>query len=209
MKEFIRSNHQIIEWLLGLVVVVSSLAVWLVEREPEFASLTVYEIFPPLGLIAFGLMWTHFVMGALRRFADVSAQGSVYKAASMGLVLALIVLHPLLFWIALYADGYGLPPQSYMDAYSSQLLFIALGNIGLFIFLAYEFKRLFGEKSWWKYVEWEQIIGMAAIFFHAIELGGELRDDWYMLLWWFYGLTLLGSVLYTNVLHKRVLKARK
>ena len=203
MREFIRSNHRIIEWLLGLVVIVSSLAVWLVEREPDFASLTIYEIFPPLGLLAFGLMWTHFVMGALRRYAGVEkGGGGMYMALSMGVVLSLIILHPLLLWIGLYSDGYGLPPGSHIAAYQSQLLYVGLGTIGLVIFLSYELKRFFGEKGWWKYIEWIQIVGMVAIFVHAIGLGSELRLDWFMAVWVLYGITLAVAVGYSRFIYR-------
>ena len=34
--------------------------------------LTGYTVFPLLGLIAFSLMWTHYIVGTLRRTAGVS-----------------------------------------------------------------------------------------------------------------------------------------
>ena len=124
-------------------------------------------------------MWVHFVVGALRRYGGVANEGrDVFKTVSMGLVLALILLHPGLFWLALYLDGFGLPPQSYMEVYATQLGFLVLGTLGLVIFLAYELKRFFGGRRWWKYIEWLQAVGMAAIFVHAIGLGSELTIDW-------------------------------
>ena len=74
--------------------------------------------------------------------------------------------------------------------------------LGLMIFLAYELKRFFGGRSWWKYIEWLQIVGMAAIFVHAIELGGELRLDWFMAVWVFYGVTLSTAVIYSRFIFK-------
>ncbi len=200
MRDFIRRYHVTIEWVLGVFVLVSSLAAWLDSREFEDQGLTIYTIFPPLGLIAFGLMWTHFIMGGLRRYADVQKRRrDTYMTVSMGLVLALIILHPGLLWLGLYRDGLGLPPFSYLMAYESQLIAVLLGSLGLVIFLAFECKRWFGTRSWWRFVEWAQIVGMAAIFFHAIELGGELRQDWYAAVWWFYGLTLAAVVIYSWV----------
>jgi hypothetical protein len=204
VKEFIKSNAALIEWLLGAFVIVSSILVWVMTREVGDKSLTIYDIFPVFGLLAFGLMWTHFVMGALRTYAYAEhPENSLYGTLSMGLVLGLIILHPLLLWLGLYNDGYGLPPGSYLTAYASQATFVSLGSLGLAIFLAFEFKRVFGEKSWWKYVEWAQIVGMTAIFFHAINLGGELDENWFMLVWWFYGITLAGSVIYSFIANKK------
>lgn len=203
MKEFIKRNHTVIEWLLAGFVVVSAVAVWLQSRELG-ENITIYDVFPPLGLTAFGLMWTHFVMGALRRYSEAPKRArDVYMTVSMGIVLALIILHPGLLWLGLYLDGFGLPPISYLTAYQSQLLAVLLGSLGLTIFLAFELKRWFGRKKWWRFIEWAQIIGMTAIFFHALQLGNELRTDWYALVWWLYGITLLIAIIYTVIYNRR------
>lgn len=204
MRDFVKNNLGFIEWLLGILAVVLPLTVWL--GRADVADLTLYDIFPPLGLIAFGLMWTHFVMGALRRYSGAGLKRrDAYMVVSMGLVLALIILHPGLLWIALYMDGFGLPPVSALAAYGTQAVFVVLGMSGLLIFLAFEFKRFFGEKSWWKYIERLQIIGMVAIFFHAIGLGSDLRIDWFMVVWTAYGGTFVASVVYSQMFdkHKR------
>lgn len=196
MREFIRTHLNQIEWGLGVAAVVLPVVAWLSKN--DLSDATLYDIFPPLGLIAFGIMWTHFVVGALRRYAGIETRKrNLYMPVSMGLVLALILLHPGLLWIALFMDGYGLPPQSHMEAYSSQLLFVALGTIGLMIFLAFELKRWFGQKKWWKVIEKIQVVGMGAIFIHALGLGNELKLDWFMAVWTFYGLTFVLSVAYS------------
>lgn len=200
MREFIRKNVSVIEWSLGIFAIALPAVAWLSRPQPD--ELTLYDIFPPLGLAAFGLMWVHFVMGALKRYAGAGREGKdLFKTVSMGLVLALILLHPGLFWLALYLDGFGLPPQSYMEAYATQLGFLTLGTIGLVIFLAYELKRFFGDRGWWKYVEGVQIVGMAAIFVHAVGLGNELAIDWVLMVWIFYGLTLGVAVTYSRLIY--------
>ncbi len=198
MREFLRKNISVVEWVLGALAVVLPSIAWLGRN--DLNDLTLYDIFPPLGLIAFGLMWTHFVMGALRRYTYVELkQGRLYTTISMGLVLALILLHPGLLWLALYLDGYGLPPLSYMDVYAAQLGFLALGTVSLLVFLAYELKRFFEDRKWWKVIERLQIVAMIAIFVHALGLGNELRLDWFMIVWILYGITLLISSGYTIV----------
>ena len=201
MRRFVDHNIVTIEWLLGGLAVLLPCVAWLSRN--DVGDLTLYDIFPPLGLIAFGLMWTHFVTGALRRFSGVKQNTDrPYTTISMGLVLALIVLHPGLLWLALYLDGFGLPPQSYLEVYSAQLGFVLLGSIALIIFLAYELKRFYGDRGWWKYVAGAQIIGMAAIFVHAIGLGNELRIDWFFWVWLLLGVTLMLSFVYSTFIHK-------
>lgn len=196
MKTFVKRYLGPIEWGLGVFVVVSTLVVWAMNTSFT-GGITVYDIFPPLGIVAFGLMWTHFVMSALRRYAHVtSARDNAYSAISMGLVLGLIIMHPLLLWIALYNDGLGLPPQSYYMVYKNEAIAVTLGSIGLTIFLAYEFKRFFGNRSWWKYVDYAQIVGMIAIFIHGIGLGRDIQLG-YLPIWIFYGLTLVAAVTYS------------
>lgn len=200
-----------LEWTLGALIVVSSIAAWWLTREPT-EGLTLYDIFPPLGLIAFGLMWSHYVMAALRRFARLPAvQDTMYQSVSMGLVLGLIITHPLLLWVALFKDGFGLPPSSHMMAYGdTSTLALFLGTLALTVFLVFELKRWFGRKKWWSIVEWAQVFAMAAIFYHALDLGQEIRTDWFSLIWWFYGVTLVIAISYsTYVIKKEKRSGRK
>ena len=202
MKETIRQNIRLIEWLLGAAAVLLPVIAWMADK--DLGNLTIYEIFPPLGLIAFGVMWTHFVMGALRRYSGATGmKNNAYLTISMGVVLALIVLHPGLFWLALYLDGYGLPPQSYTELYATQLGFLMLGTLSLMIFLAYELKRWFGNKGWWKYVELAQIAGMIGIYVHALGLGNELASGWFSVVWVIYGITFVAAVVYSRFVHKK------
>lgn len=202
MKEFIRQKFLAIEWTLGGLAIVLPVVAWLGVR--TLNGISVYDIFPPLGLIAFGLMWTHFVMGALRRYSGYDKKGhGLYMPVSMGLVLGLIILHPGLLLLQLYKDGYGLPPLSYLTVYENQEVYLALGSLGLTIFLAFELKRWFAHKTWWKYIELLQIVGMAAIFIHALELGREVRTGWFMGVWWVYGITLAVAVIYSRLVYKK------
>lgn len=197
-----RKEHRISygEWAAAGFVVFTALVVWSQARLVGASEVGIYQIFPLLGIIAFGLMWTHFLFSAIRRYARApKPQKHLYSTVSMGVVLAMIILHPGLLWFALWRDGFGLPPGSYLQVYSSQLLAIVAGTIGLGIFLVYELKRLFGEKQWWKYVEYLQIVGMVAIFYHALELGEELDVLWFRIIWWLYFITFAVAVCYTTI----------
>lgn len=202
MKRFLKRYNRQVEWALGAFVVVSTVAAWLANTGIQ-NGVTLYDIFPPLGILAFGLMWTHYVMGTIRRYAGlVPDKDRTYMALSMGLVLGLIIMHPMLLFIALYNDGLGLPPASYMQVYERELVFVGLGVFGLMIFLAYEFKRVFGQKKWWTIVDWAQIVGMGAIFVHGLGLGSDVRSG-YAFVWWFYGITLLAAVAYSTYMDRK------
>lgn len=195
------------EWVLGVLVMLAAITVWVQVRLLPGSEVTVYDVFPVFGLIAFGLMWTHFIYGALRRyFAVEKPMPYWYGTISSGIVLAMIILHPALLWFMLWLDGFGLPPVSYLTVYSPQLLAVICGSIALGIFLAYELKRRFHSASWWRYIEYLQIAGMLAIFYHGLELGGELDVPWFMAVWWLYFVSFVCAVGYST--YKKINKRR-
>lgn len=196
-----RERYEVVEWILGLFVVSTSLAVWLQVRGTDYSQYSIYDIFPLFGLLAFGLMWTHYVNGALRRYWNIEQKkgGDIYWMVSTMLVLALIVLHPLLLNIGLVRDGFGLPPASYSSVYSGKEGYLFLGTSALLVFLAFELRRWYKKASWWKYVEYLQLAAMVAIFVHALSLGTELTVGWYMLVWWGLGISLVAAVAYSRM----------
>ncbi len=194
------SRLQTAEWALGGVTLATALGVWWQVRQPLESSLTLYEVFPLLGLIAFGLMWTHVVMGAIRRYHRLSERSTAYRDVSMTIVLACIIAHPALVWLALARDGFGLPPLSQYAAFGGTAMLNAAlfaGVVALTIFLAYELKRWFGERSWWPWIEWLQVPAMLLIIYHGLTLGGELAVSWYQAIWWLYAITLVAAGMYT------------
>lgn len=186
------------EWLLGGIVVTVALVAWATGRRVFSGGLDAYGIFPVFGLVAFSVMWTHYILWAGRRIAGVEKpKKTLYGTLSSNLVLALIIAHPLTLIISLWADGLGLPPASYLAAYPGHDLAFIAAIIGLSLFLAYEFNRWFSDRTWWHWVLDVQVIAMAAIFYHSLTLGQELaRLSWFQAVWWFYGITLLGAVVY-------------
>ena len=189
------NRFQIGQYTLGLAVAL--LSVWLWSDTAWRADLLdVYVIFPLLGLLAFGLMWTHYIVGALRRYLGLSRDSTAsYTRATGWIVLALILLHPSLLSLGLWQDGFGLPPASYLNVYRSQSLAVILGSLALCTFIAYELHRWWRARSWWQFVEYAQMIAMSAIFFHGLTLGRI--SGWRSAVWWGYGLTLLLAGVYT------------
>lgn len=184
--------------LAGFVVALAAL-VWAGERL-DGSKLTLYEIFPLLGLAAFSLMWSHYIVGAVRRGLSLEAGvNRTYLRVTGFLVLLLILLHPGLLIFQLNQDGFGLPPASYLEVYSEPAMKFAimLGTISLLLFLAFELKRRFHNHSWWRFIEYAQVLAMLLIFYHGLSLGRELSEGWYRVVWYSYGVTLLLSVGYT------------
>lgn len=196
-------------WLLGAVVLLLAVAVWVGERFDN-GSLTAYDYFPLLGLGAFSIMWTHYVLGSLRRYLGVSkSENKTYFTISSVVALVMILLHPGILIAQLYRDGFGVPPQSYLSVYPEAKLATGFGTIALIIFLLFELKKKFGKKRWWQAVEWAQVVAMALIFFHGLSLGRELSVGWYKMVWYLYGVSLVAAVFYNTWYDKRVKQGGK
>lgn len=120
-----------------------------------------------------------------------------YSEVTSFVVLICILLHPGLLSWQLWRDGLGLPPGSEWKFVGEGLkVAVTLGMISWFAFLAYELRRWYAKKSWWKYVQYASDIAMLLIFYHALRLGSQIRHGWYRGVWWFYGLTLVASLIY-------------
>lgn len=186
--------------MAGITVVLLAVYVWYHHRIEGAAAISGYAFFPVLGLSAFSLMWTLYVGDALRSYFNISA-GAVqrYFSVTSWLVLILIMLHPGILWFLLFRDGLGLPPMSYLALYTDLMgrTALLLGTVSLGAFLAFELRRKFADRSWWKYVEYANIAAMFAIFVHALTLGVELHVAWYRILWFGYGLTLALAISYS------------
>ena len=200
MQRITTRNLQVGAWLLGALVSAIALIEWGSSWQWQLGSLSVYQIFPIFGLMAFSLMWTQYVVNALATLLrlDQVPLGRFYS--TMGyLVLVAILLHPgLLIW-QLWHDGFGLPPESYLRHYVAPGLgWVALiGTVSLFVFLAYELHRWFGNRRWWRFVEYATDAAMLCIFYHALRLGTQVsQPGWFHALWLFYGVVLVAVLAY-------------
>ena len=156
-------------------------------------SFQAYLLFPLLGLLAFSLMWAHYVAGFIRALMHVRKKVLSYyfKSTSM-VVLALLFLHPGILILQRYRDGYGLPPQSYESYVAPGLGWVTLlGTVSWLAFIAFEFRRKFGNRSWWKYILIAGDAAMLAIVYHGLRLGSTLQMGWYRGLWLVYGVVLV------------------
>lgn len=196
---------RIFAWMLAAAISLVSVYIWGDLYNWHMLPYSSYTFFPLFGLLAFGLMWSHYMVAVARQITGFPKTiiKRYYKATSI-VVLASILLHPGLFIWQLFLDGYGLPPGSY-KAYvgASMTWLVILGAISLFVFLAFELHRVFGDRSWWKYVGYANDVAMLAIFYHGLQLGSHLQSGWFRGLWLLYGILLVPAIVYLKIIIPR------
>jgi hypothetical protein len=138
-----------------------------------------------------------YIIGALQQTILKPVDlGRYYQWAGYVVLLA-IVLHPGLLTYQRFHDGFGLPPGSDLSYVASGLGWVVvLGIVSLFIFLAFELRRWFDQRGWWRYVLYANDAAMLAIFYHGLELGTQTHIGWFRAVWWFYGVTLVVALVY-------------
>lgn len=196
-------------WSLGALVCGLAIVAWGRDYHWTILPFDSYRTFPLLGLLAFSLMWTHYVLGTLRELfnAGPGITKSYFRYTGYA-VLVLICLHPGLLIYQLFRDGAGLPPGSYEHYVARGMGWITLlGTASLLVFLAFEFRRVFGKYPWWKYVVDASDVAMLAIVYHALRLGTDLHQKWFRYVWWFYAATLLIVII--RKYYRRLLAAKK
>jgi hypothetical protein len=164
----------------------------------QFRELSVYRIFPLFGLLAFSWLWAQYLMLAVlyKTTAPKDSLRQYFRYSEYG-VLVMLLLHPSLLIGQLWHDGFGLPPGSYKHFVMPELQWVvALGALSLLLFLAYEFHRWFGERSWWRYIFYLSDVAMLAILYHGLRLGDELQHGWYHKVWLAYGVIFIAALVY-------------
>lgn len=188
---------QIAAWGLAGFTTILSFLIWGQLRQWQLSSLSSYDVFPILGLTAFGLMWGHYVVAVLRQYLGLPKESTKqYFEITSILVLVCILLHPGLLILQLWNDGFGFPPDSYLEHYVAPGLEWAafLGTLGLITFLFYELRHWFSEKSWWRYIQYVNDIAMVAIIIHGFRLGFHLQSGWFRGVWAIYAVTLVACI---------------
>jgi general stress protein CsbA len=189
---------QVFAWTLALIVAAAAVVTWGQTYQWHLLPINNYVLFPLFGLLAFSIMWSHYVAGAVRELLklDTSALKSYFEGTSF-VVLALICLHPGVLIYQRFRDGFGLPPHSYETYVAPGLGWVTLlGTLSLGIFLAYEFRRKYGRRPWWHHMQELTDVAMLAIFYHALRLGHQIVG-WFRVVWWFYGIVLVVILIRT------------
>lgn len=189
---------QIFAWTTSIVVTLLAFVSWGQDLDWQLLGLNIYQIFPLLGLVAFSLMWGHYVTIAMHLYFKTGlTELRSYFRITGTIVLGAILLHPGLIIWQLWRDGLGLPPGSTKNYVAPGMgLFVTIAVISLFIFLAYEFRSKFGKKPWWKFVQYANDLAMILIFIHGLRLGSQIQEGWFRTVWIFYGLALATAFAY-------------
>jgi hypothetical protein len=184
-----------IPWGLSGVVSLLAIYAWGNSLAWNFSGISPYQFFPVLGLLAYSIMWSHYMIGAVKDKLFEGVNLTPYFRYTGYVVLGAIVLHPGILIYQRFRDGFGLPPHSYESYVAPSMAWITLlGTASLLAFLAFELHRWYGKRTWWKYVIAAGDLAMVAIFYHGLQLGSQLHGGWFRVVWWFYGLTLLAAL---------------
>jgi len=190
---------QAFAWSLSLMVAVIAFVAWGQGISWQFGHLSSYQLFPLFGLLAFSIMWSHYIASGVRQYLNVerSALHNYFEVTSFAVLVAILVHPGLLAW-QLWRDGLGLPPSSELMFVAPKMrIYILMAMTAWLIFLAYELRRIFKTRPWWKYMQYASDVAMVLIFVHSINLGHQLKSSWLLPIWYFYGLTLGGALIYT------------
>lgn len=197
----LRKYFSLVAWIISLIVVGLAFVVWGSGLNWDLSRVGNYTLFPLLGLVAFSLMWAHYIVSSMRQYLGLDREqvGRYFEITSM-VVLVAILLHPGLLAWQLFRDGFGLPPASYkLYAGATGYGAVLLGAAAWTAFMLYELRRKYSSKSWWKYVQYASDFAMFLIIIHALRLGSHLQQGWFRGVWYFYGITLLLSLVYSYV----------
>lgn len=205
MHTFLKSKLNEIAWGLSAVVTLVGFMAWAQNLNWELGDVRAYEFFPFLGLLAFSLMWVHYMIAGLRAGFDLESVklNKWYFKITAAIVLFGLLLHPgLLIW-QLYLDGFGLPPKSYVMNYVAPGLAWAvyLGTVSWMAFMAFELRRWYDKKSWWKYVLYANDAAIWAVYIHGLKLGADVGAPWLVYVWYVYGVLLAAA--FAAIYHKK------
>jgi hypothetical protein len=189
---------QAFAWGITLAPSVLAFVAWGDFNAWKLGGISSYQLFPLFGLLAFSIMWAHYMASVARQHSAVDKKAlAYYFEATSFMVLVLILAHPGLLSWQLWRDGFGLPPGSDLNyVVPSARWAILFAFTGLSIFLIYEFRRFYQKRPWWKYVQYASDAAMVLIYFHALKLGGTLMSGWYRGVWYVYGISLLAAFVF-------------
>jgi hypothetical protein len=198
---------ELIAWLLAGITSCLALVVWGETLNWDYRNINAYTTFPLFGLIAFSVMWSQYMVGALKTVTHGKKDALArFSLISGSLVTTVVVLHPLILILKLWSDGDGLPPESYIHYVTPGLGWaVILGSVSLVAFLAFELRHRYRDRTWWRFVDYINDAAIVAIYVHAFNLGTHTQFDWFKPVWFFYGATLSVALFYK---YWRIIQAR-
>lgn len=189
--------------LLIIPIVALPIYVWGSQLNWSIGAMSALTVFPLLGLLAFSIMWWHFLLGFVKDLnPSFEKIKSLHKTSSV-FVLLLILLHPALLSAHSVVNNLPGPPTAYYDyVSSSNAIFITYGLMALTIFLLYDLARWLKNKPWvernWLIIDAVDDVAFLAVFFHSLMLGQHVQSGWFKFVWIFYGVSALIFIGYKH-----------
>lgn len=207
-----RPPSKSVPWILFSVVVIVPILAWLQTYDWQLV-LTISALFPLLGVLAWSIMWTHYIYNWMCiHYPTTYTPNILYDKVSTWLVLGLILLHPgLLGWQQYRLFG-TLPPDSFYAGVAENLEpFVAIGAFALILFLLYEIVSRLRQKQYiqdiWGWISLSQVLAMVLVFVHGLQVGQVVLSGW-MIGWWITLGLLLLPALYSTVMNDWQQKSR-
>jgi hypothetical protein len=185
---------QILFWIVLLIPIY----VWGDSFAWDFSILSLFLLFPLLGLLAFSVMWTQVFVGAFEKHIGKYFNLGRFYAKTGLAVLILFVSHPLIALIALWNATGSANPFNLIS--ESQAVYLILAMIAFATFIAFEITLRWKHKTIQRFKPWVEnasAIGVILVWIHSINIGSHTQGGWFMYLWWFYGITGVLMIAYS------------
>lgn len=176
--------------VLGIILIA-----WGQDIDWRLDKVDALELFPLLGLIAFGTMWWHFFSAFMRRLRPDLEQSKGLHTVSAYWVFTSFMLHPLLLLFWGIENKVGDWPVDIYEKYvgEDQMIYIYLGLLGLAGFVLFDIARVFSNFSIVQknkgLVTAISDISFGLILVHSLNLGRHLQDGWFRYYWLLLGLS--------------------
>lgn len=170
-------RHTLVVGILNVSTVGLALVAWLGSIGSSVSALEVASL---LGVVAFSLMWVHYVADLIAPRPD-DAKDVQYVISRYAVLLAILV-HPFLINYYLVTNNFGFPPQGYEALLGDLAAVVLLGWIALAAFLLFELRSKL--KRFDRKIFHANIIAMFLVLIHGFMIGMVLMDTWYASVWW-------------------------
>lgn len=172
-------KHTLVSLVLNISTLGFALIAWAMTVGETISSL---EIASLLGVVAFSLMWVHYVADMIAPRTDDEQPKDMQYVVSRYTVLFAILSHPFLVNYYLVMNDFGFPPDSYEALLGDLALVVLLGWMALAAFLLFELRsklRRFDRK-----IFHANIVAMFLVLIHGFLIGMVMMDTWYVWVWW-------------------------
>lgn len=166
--------------------------VWVATQ--NVGSISMIELFPVFGIIAFTLLWLHSMSGVFEPWLRKNFNFDKFVSVTSITILVAIILHPLLLLLNYNFDFNKINLIWEADD-------VRIGVIGWLLLITYDITKPLKKYDFfsrnWNNILTISTLGFILIFFHSLELGGELQSGPLRIVWIFYGLTAIFATTYT------------